>query len=227
MSNLKICVSDTMPSSIRNRKPKSVWVRPQSGKIYSVNEYGCLYVSSLGSSLVNTEGVNAWFQETLNGLKEALDSQGIPASSMAALFQKCKEDAASMLTWNTANPDVYKVPKGTNVLQFVVDFLKTTALYYDPKLTGIATPLKANRDLFGVSQFELERPDLFAYGGVFFGKYRARLALIFLTLADSIQTDLDSRNYTDVVITGNTQAERSASAAYAGNIFDIIASTIS
>ena len=228
MSNIKICVSDTMPAAIKNRKQGNVWIRPTSGKIYSVNEYRQLYVSSnVNNSLVTTEGELAWFHEALNGLKENFNSQGIPTATMAVLFQKVKDDIMGMLSWNTPNPQVYKVPQGVNVLHFIADCLKTTALYYDPPLKNIATPLNAHRDLIAVQEFELEQPQVFTYGGIFFGKYRSRIAPIMLAIADALDADADLGNYLGSPITAEMPGDRSALIQYAAGIVDYISSTIS
>jgi hypothetical protein len=229
MSNIAICVNDTkIPSAIKSRKPGSVWIRPSSGKIYSVNEYGQLYVTALGSYLITIQGEKPWLNEILNGLRESFDYQGIPASSMSALFQKCKENAIGILNWNSPDPQAYTVAGGVNVLHFMSDFFKAAALYYDPALTEIATPLNPQRDFFAGSAFEAEQPQLFVYGGAFFGKYRAKIALIMLALADAIQLDADLGNYpTNFVTTGNMPEDRSALASFTGSIFDYISSAIS
>lgn len=229
MSNIAICVNDTtIPSTIKRRKPGSVWIRPSSGKIYSVNEYGQLYVTALGSSLVTIQGEKPWFNEALNGLKEQFNYQGIPTNSMYVLFQKCKENAINMLRWNSPDPQAYKVAGGVNVLHFIAELFNTTALYYDPTLKDIATPLDAKRDLWGLYDFELEQPQLFTYGGVFFGKYRAKIAPIMLALADAIKLDAGLENYpTNLITTGNMPEDRNALSAFVASIFDEIGNAIS
>jgi hypothetical protein len=228
MSNIKICVNELMPLGIKHRKSGSVWVRPSSGKIYSVNEYGQLYVTTLGSSLVSIQGERPWFNEVLNGLKENFNYQGIPTSSMHALFQKCKENAIGMLNWNSPDPQAYKVAGGVNVLHFIADVLNATALYYDPTLKDIATPLNPKRDLWAINDFELEQLQLFTYGGIFFGKYRAKIASVMLALADAIKLDADLGNFpTNLITTGTMPEDRNAISAFVGSIFDYISSAIS
>jgi hypothetical protein len=227
MSNTKICVNEMMPLGIKHRKSGSVWVRPSSGKMYSVNEYDQLYVTTLGSALVNLQGNLPWFNEALSDLRECLNSQGIPTNSMAVSFQKCKEATIAMLNSNAQIPQEHKVPKGVNVLHLISNVLKAVALKNDPSLKEVVTPLMAEIATVIMDSFESEQPQLFIYGGAFFGKYRVRIAPIMLAIANGIQTDADLGNFSGEIVTGDLSEDRSALVSYVAGVFDTIVSNIS
>jgi hypothetical protein len=187
-----VIVQHTVPSAILKKVIGTIWIRPVNASLYTINEHGHMYRSTLNVNRINyregyDSGLAAFDDLFLNGLKEKMYLEGSPLGSYVRLVQMIKDDSMGILSRQYLDP-VTNLPhdfyESTLMADFMKDMFLSAAKFYDPSLPFEA-PIGLQY-LQMTSQLEAEQWDIFnlPHGG-FFGEKRKNISQFLLQAAEA------------------------------------------
>jgi hypothetical protein len=227
------------PSVFTQRQPGSIWLQPLKGMLHVIDDNGAwlyMMLPPMGifgdgryEGLPNYNNAIESFDMGITGVRECMNTLGIPVSVLVTLLQRLKEHAAQKLLQTIPGQNLHviydKPDEKKALLETMYKMVAGAAVYYNPALEVDA--------YFNATQacveLQAEQPQLLQQGGLFYTVFGRKLfAEVLLLVVNGIRDFKEHPNAGNATVElKQEQGDRSMAISIIASYFDRIAATVS